>query len=350
MTDAVITWVDGADPAHAARLADYVASIGGTRPDTARAARFNDAGEIECCVASLLKFAPWFERIHIVVDGQSPRLMQAIAGTPLDGRVRLVDHREIFAGFEQHLPTFNSRAIISVLWRIPGLAEHFVYFNDDFMLLQPVQESDFFRDGGIVLRGKWRPQSRHRWSRKLAHAWKSLRPGAVARKAGSHDAQEAGARLAGFDQRYYELYHNPYPFLRSTLERFFAAHPEHLERNVGFRLRSHEQFKTESLATHLEIANGTAIFDNRLRTVQLKPRTQPAWRLRRKMARADRDPSAAFGCVQSLELASEAMQDEIVEWLDRRIGRLDDVLAGSAWTALREQSSVPLDGSVRGSG
>jgi Stealth protein CR2, conserved region 2 len=32
------------------------------------------------------------------------------------------------------LPTFNSRAIESMLWRIDGLADRFVYFNDDMML------------------------------------------------------------------------------------------------------------------------------------------------------------------------------------------------------------------------
>ncbi len=39
--------------------------------------------------------------------------------------------------------------------RIPGLAEHFVYFNDDFFLIKHTKPTDFFRDGLPVLRGKW---------------------------------------------------------------------------------------------------------------------------------------------------------------------------------------------------
>ena len=38
---------------------------------------------------------------------------------------------------------------------IPGLAEHFIYFNDDFFLLNPVKEEDFFIEGKPVIRGLW---------------------------------------------------------------------------------------------------------------------------------------------------------------------------------------------------
>lgn len=45
------------------------------------------------------------------------------------------------------LPTFSSHAIEMNLHRIPGLTEHFVYFNDDTFLIRPVSETAFFRDG-----------------------------------------------------------------------------------------------------------------------------------------------------------------------------------------------------------
>ena len=130
--DAVITWVDGSDPAHAERLRAYLEQTGGPRPAAADPTRFNDAGELEYCVASILRFAPWIARIHIVSDRQQPKLLRLLAGTPFADRLRLVDHREIFAGHEQHLPTFNSRAIITALWRIPGLA----------VFIDPLQEAD----------------------------------------------------------------------------------------------------------------------------------------------------------------------------------------------------------------
>ena len=329
--DAVITWVDGADPVHRQRLADFLVSQGDARPRTAHPTRFNDAGEIEYCIASILRFAPWFRRIHVVTDGQRPALLQKLVGTPHADRVAIVDHRQIFAGFEQHLPTFNSRSIISALWRIPGLADEFVYFNDDMVLLQPVQPGDFFRDGKVVLRGKWLKQAAYRLPRRIAGFLKRL-SGRNKERVGNLDSQELSARLAGFDRTFYRLYHNPYPMRVGVLRDFFAAHPDLLAKNMAYRLRSNDQFKTECLATHLEIAAETALLDNRLHTVQLKPSQQGRARVLRKMRDADRDAGAAFACVQSLEMAAPGLQWEIAGWLDRRVGRLDQVLRAGGST------------------
>ena len=320
--DAVVTWVDGADPAHRRKLDDYLAGLGRPRPATADPTRFNDDGELAWCLASIVRFAPWFRTIHIVTADQRPALLEALRGTPWEARVRVVDHHDVFAGFERHLPTFNSRSIISLLWRIPGLAERFVYFNDDFFLLQPVAASDFFRGEAIVQRGGWRPQARFRWDKRLARLL-----GRRARdddRAGNHVAQELSARLAGFEDRYFRLYHNPFPFRVSAMAAFFAAQPGLLEAQVAHRLRSARQFKGESLATHLAFAAGQGEVDNRLRVVQLKPAEQAGWRLHAKLREADRDPRVAFACVQSLERAAPAVRAALVQWLDRRIGSLRD--------------------------
>ena len=42
------------------------------------------------------------------------------------------------------MPTFNSHAIESALHKIPGLAENFIYFNDDFLVTKPTHKSFFF--------------------------------------------------------------------------------------------------------------------------------------------------------------------------------------------------------------
>jgi hypothetical protein len=325
--DAVVAWVDGSDPSHRAKLEAYLASIGGRRPAMANPTRFSADGELDYCVASLLRHAPWLRRIWIVTDAQVPGLVRRIAATPLAERIRVVDHREIFAGFGQYLPTFNARAISAMLWRIPGLAERFVYFNDDFMLLRPVEATDFFRDGGVVLRGRWQPQSAHSLPRRIAAAWKSLRGIDDAARASVRHSQELAARLAGFDRKYFALKHVPYPFRRSTMQAYFEAHPEVLEDCARHRLRAMEQPRSECLSTHLEIAQGSAVFDNRLRVVELKPRTQSLRGIERRMARADADPDTAFACVQSLDAASDAVRAAILAWLDRRVGRPDAAFA-----------------------
>jgi hypothetical protein len=331
--DAVITWVDGADPAHAARLAQYLGQTGRPPPLAAHATRFADAGEIEYCLASIVRFAPWIRTVHILTDRQVPPLMARLAGTPWADRVRVVDHRDAFAGLEHHLPSFNSRAIISTLWRIPDLADAFVYFNDDFVLLRPVQPTDFFRDGQLVLRGKWQPQAHRRPLRRAIEALRRMlgRDPAQAANARVRNlaAQEESARLGGFPDTYLRLYHNPFPMRRATLARWFAQHPDKLEANLGPKLRSATQFKTEALAAHLEAAQGTAVTDNALRTVQLKPSEQWLPRLKAKLAQADADAGIAFAVVQSLDQAPPAARDVVLAWLVRRVGRLDAALAAA---------------------
>ncbi len=318
--DAVITWVDGSDPAHRQRLDAWLAGSGQSRPSSAHRTRFNDAGEIDYCINSILRFAPWFRKIHIVSDAQTPAVLERLRGTPEAERFNVVDHREIFRGFERHLPTFNSRSIITMLWRIDDLADEFVYFNDDMFLLRDVAPEDFFRDGKVVQRGLWRMQAGQTWASRVLGALKRLR-GRREDRVGNLDSQQLSARIAGFEDRYYRLYHNPYPMRRSTLRAFFDAHPDLLEKNSSFRLRSNEQFKAEAVATHLEFLHESAIVDNRLHVVQLKPSEQLPARVRAKMTKADSDHRAAFVCVQSLEMAPEPVQREIVGWLDRRIGR-----------------------------
>lgn len=330
--DAIITWVDGSDPAHRARLHAFLQESGLGRSAAAEPTRFGDCGEIDYCVASLLRFAPWIRTIHIVVDQQAPALVARLKGSAYEHRVRIVDHREFFQGFEQHLPTFSNRSIECLMWRIPGLAERFIYLNDDFQLVRPVRAEDFFDDQGIVLRGQWRASGLRRWKLRIkalgAVVLRVLgrRSRSATARPGNHAAQALSAQLAGFPDRYLQVQHLPHPMRKSVLAAYFAAHPEVLANNVPHRLRTEGQFVTTALAAHLELAAGTARVDNRLTTIRLKPYTQDASALARDMARADADPAVSFSCVQSLDLATEPVREAALAWLDRRVGRLDDLL------------------------
>ncbi len=317
--DAVVTWVDGADPVHRQKLDDALAATGKVRTPSAYSTRFNDAGEIDYCISSILRFAPWFRRIHIVCDAQVPAIVERLRASEHADRINVVAHREIFRGYEQHLPTFNSRSIISMLWRIEGLADDFVYFNDDMILLRDVLPGDFFREGKVVERGHWRQQDGTTLAGRLRHWFRAFRPGRNTR-IGNLDSQQMSARVAGFDSRYFRLHHNPYPMRRSTLAAFFEQHPDLLDSNASHRFRSNEQFKTESIDSHLQLLHENAIIDNRLHVIQLKPNEQLARRVRSKISKADGDEGAAFVCVQSIELAPPDVQREIFEWLDRRVG------------------------------
>ena len=47
----------------------------------------------------------------------------------------------------QFLPSYNSVVIERYLHKIPDLAEHFVYFNDDFYIINHIDKSRFFQNG-----------------------------------------------------------------------------------------------------------------------------------------------------------------------------------------------------------
>lgn len=321
--DAVITWVDGGDVKHAEKLKAYLQSIGQVRPQAASAARFHNAGEIDYCVTSILKFAPWVRTIFIVTDNQTPEIVRKLVGTPYEGRVKIVDHKDIFAGYEEFLPTFNSSSILSMLWRIPGLAERFIFFNDDFFLIQPLKPEEFFRDGKVVLRGKWCLLPEYMPHNMLFGRWlKSFKK----KKYFSFWAgQQITARKLGFTKKYFRLPHVPHAWRISTQKNYFSQHPNVLRENIKYRLRAYDQLIGESLAAHLELRSGDAVVDNRLFNVQLKPVQQPLWRIRLKLWWADRNPNAVFTCVQSIEMASAKKQKLIFSWLDKRVGGLEGV-------------------------
>lgn len=81
---------------------------------------------------------PWARHIYIVTNGQVPIWLNTS-----HPKIRMVDHKDIFK-WPEHLPTFNSLAIESHIHRIPGLSEHFIYFNDDMMLTGKVYPSTFY--------------------------------------------------------------------------------------------------------------------------------------------------------------------------------------------------------------
>jgi hypothetical protein len=83
-------------------------------------------------------------RIFLVTDGQRPAWLNAA-----DPRVVIVDLEQIFSD-PSYLPSYNSQAIESYFYNIPGLSEFFVYLNDDFFLNGPVRAEDFFTEDGLI--------------------------------------------------------------------------------------------------------------------------------------------------------------------------------------------------------
>lgn len=140
--DAVYTWVDGNDPAWQARKASAKGEV--YHAESASDARFISRDELRYSIRSLHLFAPWIRNVYVVTDDQVPAWMR----TDVPG-FQVVSHREIFRN-PADLPTFNSHSIESQLHHIPGLAEHFLYFNDDMFIGRPVTPHAFFTPVGTA--------------------------------------------------------------------------------------------------------------------------------------------------------------------------------------------------------
>lgn len=148
--DLVYLWVNGNDPQW---LAKRNACIGKTEEKSAVNCdgRYADNDELKYSLRSIEKYAPWLRRIFIVTDNQVPVWLDTS-----NAKVRIVDHKEIMP--DVCLPCFNSAVIEHFLYRIPGLAEHFIYANDDMFINKPVTPETFFgKDGLPIVRFNRRP-------------------------------------------------------------------------------------------------------------------------------------------------------------------------------------------------
>ncbi|MDZ5145579.1 stealth family protein [Microbacterium testaceum] len=139
--DMVFSWVDGSSSEfqrqRAARMKGYVVGDGDDN-----AARYRQVDELRYALRSVHMYAPWVRRIFIATDSPTP---EWLADHP---QVTIVRSEEFFAD-PSVLPTHNSHAVEAQLHRIPGLAEHFLYSNDDMFFGRPVTPELFFSGGGV---------------------------------------------------------------------------------------------------------------------------------------------------------------------------------------------------------
>lgn len=144
--DAVYTWVDSGDPAWQQRRVLYASGESAIRFSPPAHADL----ELATSLRLTLKFMPWLHCVYVVTDRQVPQAFQedtVLQEAFASGRLRVVDHSTILP----EVPVFNSHAIEAGLHKIPGLADKFVYFNDDVFVLHPLSYQAFYSDDGKPL-------------------------------------------------------------------------------------------------------------------------------------------------------------------------------------------------------
>lgn len=151
--DVVYTWVNDNDPVWQEKIKEYTRSVdisntnqGFTdQPKSAlNLARYRNREEIRYSLRSIYMYAPFVRNIYVVTDDQVPDWLDTS-----DEGIEIVCHRDIFDEKTVY-PVFSSNPIELNLHKIKGLAEHFIYFNDDVFLCAPINVEDFFYFNGIA--------------------------------------------------------------------------------------------------------------------------------------------------------------------------------------------------------
>lgn len=139
--DLVYLWVDGNDPEWLAKK-QLVAGKEIDHSETNNKGRYINNDELKYSLRSVERCVPWVRKIFIVTDNQCPEWLDRD-----HPKIRVVDHREIMP--EEALPCFNSSVIEYFLYRIPGLADRFLFANDDMFFNRALSPEFFFSEPGI---------------------------------------------------------------------------------------------------------------------------------------------------------------------------------------------------------
>ncbi len=240
--DVVFSWVDGTDPAFLSSRAGWLARAGWV---TATTPMRGPARSTNCATPC----APW-TRTHRGCGGSlSPPTTRLpgwlIADHPKITVVRASEHFSDPAA----LPTFNSHAVESQLHHIDGLAEHFLYCNDDMFFGRPVAASMFFTPAGI---------SRFIES-PIRIGGGAVGPG----RSGHENAARNNRRLLAERFGYLitrHLAHSPAPLRRSVLAELEAEFPDEFAATQASRFRSATDISvTNSLYHYYALLTGRAV-------------------------------------------------------------------------------------------
>lgn len=318
--DVVITWVDGDDPVIRKKRFRYLENTELEKfDDTAGETRYRSVGEIKYCVGAILRFAPFVRQIFIITDNQDPHLEEFLAKNFPDNAipVKIVDHKVVFRGYEHLLPTFNAVSIESMMFRIPGLSERFVFLNDDFFIIAPVKPEDWFQNGRPVIYGCWRNTLVEKF-RLLVHGTKDGRKIPLFKRYMLNALPYVGGMTWW---RFWRTLHVPLALLKSEMEDFYDKHPGLLERNASYRFRDYRQFNPQTLFHNKEAQRKNPALRERTEyQLYLQPWPKHPERVRERIEAETAHPRFTWCCFNSLDLMPSRDRDFFLDWLARRIG------------------------------
>ncbi|WP_294080880.1 Stealth CR1 domain-containing protein [Proteiniphilum sp. UBA5384] len=141
--DLVYLWVDGNDPKWIEKKEQFTGRPADHSEENNKG-RYINNDELKFSLRSAEQYLPWIRRIYIVTDDQCPVWLKKD-----HPKIQIVDHTEILP--REALPCFNSSVIEYFLYKIPGLAEHFLFANDDMFFNKPLSYDYFYDKEGMPI-------------------------------------------------------------------------------------------------------------------------------------------------------------------------------------------------------
>lgn len=215
--DIVIAWVDGSDPEWKALKSSYSNSqtAENISEDSREAAddtdeRYRDWDILKYLFRGIELYMPWVRTIHFVSCGQIPVWLNTA-----HPKLHLVNHTDYIP--KKYLPTFNSHTIELNFHRIEGLAEHFIYFNDDMFITSPLDRNDFFIGGYPVDMLALQPVVANPLNEVMSHIYLNNTL-AIARHFNKYE------NMKKYPHNYFNIHYPVKNFVYNNLERFFPLY------------------------------------------------------------------------------------------------------------------------------
>ena len=307
--DAVITWVDGSEPNYKLKLEENL------KNKKIINRQYTQANEIDFCVASIIKFAPFVRKIFIVTDKQKPRFSGIRHMVSLE-KIEIIDHEEIFRDNLDCMPSFNIRSIDALLFKIKNLSDKFIYFNDDMFLIKETTKEDWFKDNKAVLTGIWARTYNKQLIKTLSHKIKNLlniRPSFNA-------AQSKAANIVGFHNKYFKSFHCGRPQIKSVIKDFYDKNPQRLTNQIRYKFRDGRQYIPYSLCWHLLIKENLYIESSKNKLVEInKSRNLSAIKLEKILKSIDSKAEVKFLNIQDLNMAEPETQQVFQNWFIKKL-------------------------------
>ncbi len=273
--DFVITWVDMNDPQWQAEFSKYSGNKDNTKNGVSEA-RFRDNGFLKYWFRGVEKFAPWVRKIHFVTSGQKPEWLDE--NNP---KINFVNHEDIIPA--EFLPTYNSVVIERYIHKIHGLADRFVYFNDDFYIINRIKKERFFQNGlpCDIAVFDYNP-SWSQWYRRIKNNIKIINRHFDKKEvmALHHDKwfdRSYGIRARwNYILKFYGKFitlrtpHNAQPYLKSTFDEVWAAEEKELTKTSSNKFRALSDY-TPELFRMWQICRGHFVPYNTYRDTKMFP-------------------------------------------------------------------------------